>query len=57
LELLGSLLKKPQINADLPDIHGARAIHYAAQMCGEQETWDDTLNIDPDRSIQAWLLQ
>ncbi len=52
MELLEHLLGKPNINPNIGDINGAYPIHYAAQMCGEKEAWDDSLNIGPKRSIE-----
>lgn len=39
-------------NADpeTADIHGAYPIHYAAQMCGSIDVWDETINRDPSKS-------
>ena len=39
-------------NADIEsaDIHGAYPIHYASQMCGEIDIWDETINRDATKS-------
>jgi len=49
-EHLISYLLKNEANPDTADIHGAYPIHYAAQMCGEVEIWDDTISRDPVKS-------
>ena len=33
------------------DIHGAFPIHYASQMCGEIDIWDETISRDSAKSI------
>lgn len=47
--LLNFLLKS---NADpeMADIHGAFPIHYAAQMCGQVDIWDQTIVRDSSKS-------
>jgi len=39
-------------NADpeTADIHGAYPIHYAAQMCGEIDIWDETITRNSSKS-------
>lgn len=41
------------LNADpeTADIHGAYPIHYAAQMCGDIDIWDESINRDQSKSI------
>lgn len=40
-------------NADpeTADIHGAYPIHYAAQMCGHIDVWDESINRDSTKSL------
>lgn len=44
------MLFKHKANPDISDVHGACPIHYAAQMCGSIEIWDDTISRDPSKS-------
>jgi hypothetical protein len=45
-------------NADpeTADIHGAYPIHYAAQMCGKVDIWDDSINRDTLKSNISFFL-
>lgn len=45
-------------NADpeTADIHGAYPIHYAAQMCGQIDIWDESLNRDQTKSWSSFFL-
>ncbi len=49
-EHLITILLKHGANPNTSDIHGAYPIHYAAQMCGEVEIWDETISRDPVKS-------
>ena len=51
-EHLISYLLKHEANPETLDIHGAYPLHYAAQMCGETEIWDDTISRDPVKSMK-----
>jgi ankyrin repeat protein len=53
-QLFDFLIEK---NADpeSADIHGAYPIHYAAQMCGEIDIWDETLNRNIDKSKTKFI--
>ena len=46
-------LLKSEANPNTADIYGAYPIHYAAQMCGEVEIWDETISRDPTKS--KWI--
>ena len=50
LPILEYLLRS---NADpeTADIHGAYPIHYAAQMCGKVDIWDETISRDQSKSL------
>jgi ankyrin repeat protein len=47
---LFDLLIEKNADPESADIHGAYPIHYAAQMCGEIDIWDETLNRDIAKS-------
>jgi ankyrin repeat protein len=38
-------------NSETPDIHGAFPLHYAAQMCGQIDVWDENILRSSDKSI------
>ena len=44
------MLFKYGVNPDISDVHGAFPVHYAAQMCGDVEIWDETISRDPSKS-------
>lgn len=48
--LIDYLLKNGS-NPETADIHGAYPIHYAAQMCGDVEIWDETISRDTSKSL------
>ena len=43
-------LLNQKCNAETPDIHGAYPIHYAAQMCGQIDVWDENILRNPQKS-------
>ena len=45
-------LMKNDADAETSDIHGAYPIHYAAQMCGSVEIWDDKITRDQTKSLK-----
>lgn len=49
-DILDFLLNK---NADpeTADVHGAYPIHYASQMCGQVDLWDETIMRDQTKSL------
>ena len=49
-EILEYLLKK-KCNAETSDIHGAYPLHYAAQMCGQIDVWDENILRNPQKSL------
>jgi ankyrin repeat protein len=43
-------LLENKCNAETSDIHGAYPLHYAAQMCGQIDVWDENILRNPQKS-------
>ena len=54
-QLITYLLKN-KANPETPDIFGVYPIHYASQLCGEVDIWDEKINRDSSKSNFYLLL-
>ena len=54
-EILDYLLNN-NCNAETADIHGAYPLHYAAQMCGQIDVWDENIIRNPEKSIKNVII-
>jgi ankyrin repeat protein len=45
------LLLSRNADPETADIHGAYPIHYASQMCGQVDIWDETITRDQTKSL------